>query len=88
MHDVWVSSDNQEDAPEWLKNAGIREGIRNQLKQDRSREELTRLKNEANNMLRWYYHQLLLLQISLCLPKARGEFFKGAPVPDLYSSSL
>ena len=77
--DVWVGSANEQDAPEWLKNAKVRDGIRNQLKQDRSQEELIRLRKEANNMLRWYYHQLLLIQISLCMPKTRSKLFNRLP---------
>ena len=71
--DVWVAPGHQHDAPPWVKDSAIREGIRAMHKLDCCGEEMNRLKHEANNMVLWFSNHRILIEICLLLPKPRGE---------------
>ena len=72
MQDVWIVSDTEPDAPDWVKNQYVREGINHIRTKDRCIEEKARLRKEAINFSLWYHHQLILIEIALRSKKPRG----------------
>ncbi|KAF5332294.1 hypothetical protein D9611_008142 [Ephemerocybe angulata] len=66
--DVWTTRSLGK-IPEWLEDAGVREGIRAMLKLDRCDEELKRLGKEADGLCRWYGEELKRIEVALLQPQ-------------------
>ncbi|KAK0227895.1 hypothetical protein IW262DRAFT_1347717 [Armillaria fumosa] len=64
LQDVWTQAAPAV-SPAWLIDADVRRGIRAMLQLDRCLEECRRLGLEADNMLQWYGHELIAIQIAL-----------------------
>ncbi|KAI6158808.1 hypothetical protein EDD17DRAFT_1487803 [Pisolithus thermaeus] len=64
MEDVWITPSPGE-TPLWLQDADVRDGIRALLKHERCLEEQRRLGSEADNMCRWFGHELSAIQVAL-----------------------
>ena len=86
--DVWVAPGDQHDAPPWVRDSAIREGIRSLHKLDRCKEEMIRLQHEANNMILWFSNRRMLLEICLRLPKSRGDVTFSTPSPLNINSTI
>ncbi|KAG6887512.1 hypothetical protein C0992_011981 [Termitomyces sp. T32_za158] len=67
MQDVWISRP-MEEAPRWLVDKEVREGIRALLKVDRCTEEQQRLTLEAGNLCRWFSREFAAVELALNNP--------------------
>lgn len=70
LADVWILP-VPGDAPRWLEDSTVRQGIRAMLTLDRCREERRRLGNEADNLCRWYGRELAAVELAMRLPKCK-----------------
>ena len=61
MTAVWTDS-NPVNAQPWLSDASVRNAIRFMHQTDRCIEERRRLGREAENLLRWFSHELHVLE--------------------------
>ena len=66
----------------WLEDVDVREGIRAVLKMDRCLEERRRLGLEADNLCRWFGHELSAVEVALATPSSKG-FIKCSPATNL-----
>ncbi|KAG6883278.1 hypothetical protein C0993_007006, partial [Termitomyces sp. T159_Od127] len=67
LQDVWITRTHGE-LPLWLQDPKVRRGIRATLKVDRCVEERRRLGIEADNLCRWFGHEVCALQVAIDLP--------------------
>jgi hypothetical protein len=73
LEDVWVTPTHG-DAPRWLEDSNVREGIRAMLKLDRCLEERRRLGLEADNLCRWFGGELAGVELALRTPESKLSF--------------
>ncbi|KAG6822221.1 hypothetical protein H0H92_014768, partial [Tricholoma furcatifolium] len=59
LQDVWITEKLGDEAPLWLRDLNVRNGIRALLKQDRCLEERRRLGIEADNLCQWFSREVL-----------------------------
>jgi len=71
LEDVWVTPSIGE-IPRWLEDTDVRDGIRAVLKIDRCLEEQRRLGMEADNMCRWFGHELCALELAIRQPESKS----------------
>ena len=64
MEDVWVHLSTQA-APPWLTDTKIRKGICVMLKVDCCTEVYCRLGFKANNLSRWFGHELAAIELAI-----------------------
>ena len=64
MQDIWVTPSVGE-VPRWLEDADVRDGIRALIKTEHCLEEQRRLGLEADNMCRWFGHELTAIHVAL-----------------------
>jgi hypothetical protein len=74
MEDVWLHRTPSKEAPAWIREPNIRQGIRSVLKIQRCKEEEWRVNQEARNMLHWYEHEVTVLETASLLPECKFEF--------------
>lgn len=67
LADVWITPSSVA-VPRWLQESSVRHGIRAMLILDRCLEERRRLRNEADNLCRWYGRELAAVELALRLP--------------------
>ncbi|KAF8124776.1 hypothetical protein EV363DRAFT_1177524 [Boletus edulis] len=67
MEDVWITP-SVGTVPLWMEDKSVRFGIRGLLKSDRCVEEEKRLRNEAENLCRWYGDELGATELALLTP--------------------
>ena len=72
LEDVWISPSVRE-IPWWLEDIDVREGIRAVLKIDRCLEEQRRLGIEADNMCRWFSHELCAIELAIWQPESKSK---------------
>jgi len=72
LEDVWISPSVRE-IPRWLEDIDVREGIRAVLKIDRCLEEQRRLGIEADNMCRWFGHELCAIELAIWQPESKSK---------------
>lgn len=70
LADVWVTRVSAV-VPPWLADTDVRRGIRAILAKDRCLEERRRLGREADNLCRWYGHQLAAVELAMRLPQSK-----------------
>jgi len=72
LEDVWISPSVGE-IPRWLEDVDVREGIRAVLKIDQCLEEQRRLGIEADNMCRWFSHELCAIELAIRQPESKSK---------------
>jgi len=72
LEDVWISPSVRE-IPWWLEDIDVREGIRAVLKIDQCLEEQRRLGIEADNMCRWFGHELCAIELAIRQPESKSK---------------
>ena len=72
LEDVWISPSVRE-IPWWLEDIDVREGIRAVLKIDQCLEEQRRLGIEADNMCRWFSHELCAIELAIRQPESKSK---------------
>lgn len=70
MEDVWITP-SQVEAPRWIEDVEVRQGIRAMLKVDRCEEERERLTMEASNLCHWFGQELAALELALSTPSSK-----------------
>ena len=71
LEDVWITRSPEGETPLWLGDRDVRSGIRALLKLDRCHEEQRRLGMEADNMCRWFGHELCAVKFALQQPQRK-----------------
>ncbi|KZT21004.1 hypothetical protein NEOLEDRAFT_1158394 [Neolentinus lepideus HHB14362 ss-1] len=69
LQDVWIEPCTHAVLPQWLYDANVCIGIHAVLKLDRCVEECWRLGLEANNLCRWFGHELAAVELAVRLPQ-------------------
>ncbi|KIM54795.1 hypothetical protein SCLCIDRAFT_30844 [Scleroderma citrinum Foug A] len=68
LEDVWITCSEGE-VPLWLKDPDVRSAIQAMLKLDHCHEEQLRLGMEADNLCRWFGHELCMVEFALRQPQ-------------------
>ncbi|KIK16565.1 hypothetical protein PISMIDRAFT_15734 [Pisolithus microcarpus 441] len=71
LEDVWITRSHGE-IPLWLEDYDVREGIRALLKQERCHKEQLHLGIEADNLCRWFGHELCVVELALWQPQHKS----------------
>ncbi|KAG6824286.1 hypothetical protein H0H92_007329 [Tricholoma furcatifolium] len=95
LQDVWISEAPEEEAPRWLQDVSVRNGIRAMLKVDRCLEERRRLGLESDNLCRWFSRELLAVRLALTnpsnsplFPLLQQQYDSLISLKDCWSNSL
>ncbi|KAJ3546524.1 hypothetical protein NM688_g5507 [Phlebia brevispora] len=69
MEDVWIDPSGDAEAPRWLEDMEVRNGITAMHKYDRAIDEKKRCSEEAENMCRWFGLELTAIEVAIRLPQ-------------------